>query len=80
MADKQGGEAQAARLAAVIYLGIASLVALAFFVGASVLGRHTATAIYGGTAWVFLLTLIVSMPLVIPFVRARVKGAEPPEW
>ncbi len=74
MDDKQKVEARAARLAAAIYLGIASLVALAFFVGASVLGRHTPTAIYGGTAWVFLLTLIVSMPLVIPFVKARLRS------
>jgi len=71
MDDKQSRETRAARLAAVIYLGISLLVALAFYVGASTLGRHTATAIYGGAAWVFLLTLIVSMPLVIPFVKAR---------
>jgi len=64
-------QTRAARLAAVAYLGISLAAALTFLLGASLLGKHTATAIYGGTAWVFLLTLIVAMPLVIPAVKKR---------
>lgn len=67
-------ETRAARLAALIYTGISLLAALAFYLGASLLGRHTATAIYGGTAWVFLLSMIVTMPLVIPAVRQRLRS------
>ena len=67
-------ETGAASLAAFIYTGISLTAALAFYLGASLLGRHTPTAIYGGTAWVFLLSMIVTMPLVIPLVRAQRRG------
>ena len=67
-------ESRAARLAAFIYTGISLTAALVFYLGASLLGRHTPTAIYGGTAWVFLLSMIVTMPLLIPLVKARLRG------
>ncbi len=66
-------EARAARLAAFVYTGMSLTTALAFYLGASLLGRHTPTAIYGGAAWVFLLSMIVTMPLVIPAVKKRVR-------
>ena len=67
-------DTRAARVAAVVYFGVSGLVALTFYLGASLLGKYTLTAIYGGTAWVFLLTMIVTMPLVIPLVKTRIRG------
>ena len=59
------------RLSALFYTAISAVVALAFFLAASGLGGYTQTAIVGGTSWVFLLTMIVTMPTVTPWVKRR---------
>ncbi len=69
--DKPGamGEARTGRLAALIYTGISLLAALLFVVATTLAGGYPAVARYGGAAWVFVLTMIVLMPFVIPRVR-----------
>ena len=62
---------RAARLAAMAYTLLSLGVALTFFIIASLLGKYTATAVYGGTAWVFLLSMIVTMPTVTPWVKKQ---------
>ena len=57
------------RLSAVVYTSISLAVALAFFLMSAALGRD-AVARYGGTIWVFLLSMIVTMPTITP-AKAR---------
>jgi hypothetical protein len=64
-------EQSLARRSALAYTSISLLVALAFLVIATVMGSYNAVARFGGTAWVFLLSMIVTMPLV----TARFKAA-----
>ncbi len=73
-------EKEAARKSAPIYLSISFGAALLFLLAASVLGGYPLVAIIGGTVWVGLLSLIVSMPVVTSRVkkhqrdRARTHG------
>lgn len=68
-------EAKAARLAAVIYTGISLALAVLFLAGTFLTGRsYTAVARIGGTVWVFILTMIITMPIVIPYVKKKVVG------
>jgi len=64
-------ERQIARRSALIYLPIAFGAALLFFLAAS-LGNYLTVARLGGTVWVGLLSLIVSMPVVTDRVKRRV--------
>lgn len=68
---KQDSQERAVRIGAVVYTLISLAVALAFIVTASVMGRYTTVAIYGGAAWVFLLTMIVTMPTITPWIKRR---------
>lgn len=70
MSDEKG---KAARIAVFVYTGISLLAAFAFFLAASLLDKYSASAIYGGAVWVFLLTMIVTMPIVIPAVKQRLR-------
>ncbi len=63
-------EKAVARKAALIYLPISIGAALLFLVAASMSGSPTVARI-GGTVWVGLLSLIVSMPIVISRVKKR---------
>ena len=56
-----------------ISLGLAGLLGLLFLL-ATLPGDYTWVERGGGSAWVFSLTLIVLMPLVIPLVRGRTEG------
>ncbi|MHB1133227.1 MAG: hypothetical protein ACYC4L_12705 [Chloroflexota bacterium] len=67
----ENGKGNVGRGSAVIYTTISLLAALAFWATAATLGGFPPVAVYGGAAWVFLLTLIVSMPLVIAAVKRR---------
>ena len=58
-------------LSAIVYTAISLAVASAFYVTASALSNYTAVAIYGGTAWIFLLSMIVTMPTVVPWMKKR---------
>ncbi len=52
---------------------IALAVAGAFFAATSA-GGYPPSARYGGTAWVFLLALIVALPTVLPLFKRRSGG------
>ncbi|WP_406676797.1 hypothetical protein [Moorella sp. ACPs] len=68
-------EAKAARQAAIIYTGISLALALLFLVITFLDGRaYTAVARIGGTIWVFILTMIITMPIIIPYVKKKVLG------
>ncbi len=64
-------EKTVARKSAWIYIPISLGAALLFLVAASLTGRYPLVERVGGTFWVGLLTLIVSMPLVISAVKKR---------
>ncbi|MDN5344292.1 MAG: hypothetical protein PWQ18_403 [Clostridia bacterium] len=68
-------EAKATRQAAVIYTGISLGMALFFLALTFLTGKtYTPVARVGGAVWVFILTMIVTMPIVIPAVKNRVMG------
>jgi len=68
-------EARAARQAGLIYTGISLALALLFLVITFLDGKsYTAIARIGGTIWVFILTMIITMPIVIPAVKDKVMG------
>jgi len=60
----------AGRLSALIYTAI-SLLASGLFVAVTLAGDYTWVARLGGAGWVFLLSMIISMPLVTAWVRQR---------
>jgi hypothetical protein len=62
-------ESEVARRSALIYLPISLGTAVLFFLAASLIGDYPPVARFGGTVWVGLLSVIVSMPIV----TARVK-------
>jgi hypothetical protein len=57
-------EKEVARKSALIYLPISIGAALLFLLAATLLGDYPVVAKIGGTVWVGLLSLIVSMPIV----------------
>jgi len=65
---------KASTLAAVLYLGLSLLAASAFMALAALKGETSWSARLIGGAWVFFLTTIVLMPVVIPWVRKRAEG------
>jgi len=64
-------EREVARKSALIYLPISIGAALLFLMTASVLGDYPTVAKVGGTVWVGLLSLIVSMPIVTSRVKKQ---------
>jgi hypothetical protein len=67
--EHEQAEKEVARKSALIYLPIAFGAGLLFLLAASLSGDYPLVARIGGTVWVGLLSLVVSMPLV----TARVK-------
>ena len=67
-------EKEVARKSALIYLPIAIGAALLFLLAASLVGGYPLVARIGGTVWVGLLSLIVSMPLVTSRVKKMGRG------
>ncbi len=59
------------RLSAVTYTALSLVVALGFFTLATVHGGYNDVARFGGAVWVFLLSMIVSMPLVTAHYKQR---------
>ena len=57
-------------LAALIYTSM-SLVVAGLFLAVTWRGDYTWVARMGGAGWVFLLTMIILMPMVIPRVKKR---------
>ena len=64
----------AGRLSAAIYITVSLAAALTFFLVTLLTGDYTWVARLGGSAWVFLLSMIILMPTVTPWVRGRVGG------
>ncbi len=65
-----------ARKSAVVYLAITAIMALLFFVITGLMGTYSSVARIGGVMWISLLTLIVSMPLVITYMKKKIKGTK----
>jgi hypothetical protein len=53
------------------YTGLSAGAALAFLALARWTGEAPPLAVWGGTVWVFVLSMIVSMPLVSAWSRRR---------
>jgi len=64
-------EKDVARRSAQIYLPISIGSALLFFLVTTLNGDYEPVARIGGTVWILLLSLIVSMPIVISAVKKR---------
>lgn len=62
--------ANAGRIAVVLYTGGSLIAALAFFAAATI-GDYGWVARLGGAGWVFVLSMIILMPTVTPWVRER---------
>jgi hypothetical protein len=60
-------------ISALIYTGV-SLTTAAVFLGITLAGDYSWVARIGGTAWVFLLLMIVLMPVVTPLVKKRYRS------
>lgn len=60
-----------ARRSAAGYTLVSLLAASVFFAAATLAGDYDAVARIGGAVWVFLLSMIVSMPLVTAWVKRR---------
>ncbi len=67
-------EKEVARKSALIYLPISLGAALLFLLAASLTGDYPRVARIGGTVWVGLLSLIVSMPVVISRLKKHYQG------
>jgi hypothetical protein len=63
---------KAVLVALLIYGSISAGAAGIFFAATSLSGPYPAVARFGGAVWIFVLAVIVTMPLVIPHVQARV--------
>lgn len=61
-------------VAAALYLGLSALAATLFVMLATLKGETSWASRLIGAAWVFLLTAIVLMPVVIPWVQKRAQG------
>ncbi len=57
-------------ISALVYLSMSSLGA-GLFLAITLAGDYSWVARLGGSAWIFLLSNIVLMPLVIPVVKKR---------
>lgn len=64
-------EREVAQRSMLIYLPISAGAALVFLLATTFIGNYPLVARIGGTVWVGLLSLIVSMPIVISRVRKR---------
>jgi hypothetical protein len=57
-------------ISALVYMGISALAA-GLFLAITLAGDYSWVARLGGSAWIFLLSNIVLMPVVIPAVKKR---------
>lgn len=56
-------------ISALVYTAISLASALAFMLAAVNPEKYDAVARYGGAAWVFLLSMIITMPLVTSYFK-----------
>jgi hypothetical protein len=57
-------------ISAIIYTGISLLIS-GLFVIATLPGQYTSVDRIGGAVWVFILSMIILMPLIIPAVNRK---------
>lgn len=69
-------EKRATYVSALIYTAVALLGAVAFLAVTTLRGDYDWVARLGGTGWVFLLSMIILMPTVTPWVKRRVRGRQ----
>jgi hypothetical protein len=67
-------EQAVARKSVLIYLPVSIGAALLFLLAASLTGEYPVVARIGGTIWVAILSLIVSMPLITARVKKQSRG------
>ena len=60
-------------ISGLIYTGISVLIAGLFLLG-TLAGEYMLVERIGGTAWVFLLSMIILMPIITPLVKKRIKA------
>ncbi len=71
--DNQQIEKQISHQSALIYLPVSIGIALTFLIAASIFGSYPLVAKIGGTVWVGLLSLIISMPIITSRVKRHVR-------
>jgi len=65
------------RFATPVYTAISVLAAATFYTLAQAKGGYPAVAVYGGALWVFLLSMIVTMPLVTAWAKSLCPPSPP---
>jgi YHS domain-containing protein len=66
-------ENRANALSALTYTGIATVAASAFLAVTLFTGDYNWAARFGGAGWVFLLSMIILMPTVTPWIKRRLE-------
>jgi len=64
----------AAYLSAAAYTGVSLAGALAFFLVTTFTSDYTWVSRLGGAGWVFLLSMIILMPTLAPWLKKRLEG------
>ncbi len=67
-------EKRAVYLSTGAYTGLSLTGALAFFLLTTFTGDYTWVSRLGGAGWVFLLSMIILMPTLAPWLRKRLEG------
>jgi cytochrome c biogenesis protein CcdA len=67
-------EQRARYISALIYTGVSLLGAVAFLAATTLRGDYDWVARLGGAGWVFLLSMIILIPTVTPWVKKRLRG------
>lgn len=63
-------EAKIARISAFIYTGVSFAAAIIFLL-VTWRGDYTQVERFGGAIWIFILSMIILMPVVIPFIKKK---------
>ena len=61
-------------ISALVYTTVSVLTAVAFFAVTVLTDDYSWVARIGGSGWVFLLSMIILMPTVTPWLRKRLEG------
>lgn len=67
---------RAAYVSAVVYTTVSLVGVLAFLAATTFRGDYDWVARLGGTGWVFLLSMIILMPTVTPWLKKRLGGRQ----
>ena len=63
-----------ARVSALWYTGISLAVVAVFLILVRWVGGYPPAAVYGGVVWSFLLSMIVTMPVITAYVKRRARA------